>query len=146
MPLIPYEDLEFLIAYENHFQKSSEILENTIDFHKLYHINNEQFQKSVYQNYIKFTKKCNWEDIKKYIKKENGFSEDIVNLIKKYNFSNQFYKSLNFFYTSKKRKRNIETVNTTLETETIVSKGRITTIEKIMENLESMVNMNQIIS
>ena len=130
MPLIPYEDLEFLIAYENHFQKSSEILENTIDFHKLYHINNEQFQKSVYQNYIKFTKKCNWEDIKKYIKKENGFSEDIVNLIKKYNFSNQFYESLNFFYTSKKRKRNIETVNTTLETETIVSKGRITTIDK----------------
>ena len=130
MPLIPYEDLEFLNAYENHFQKSSEILENTIDFHKLYHINNEKFQKSVYPNYIKFTKKCNWEDIKKYIKKENGFSEDIVNLIKKYNFSNQFYKSLNFFYTSKKRKRNIETVNTTLETETIVSKGRITTIDK----------------
>ena len=130
MPLIPYEDLEFLIAYENHFQKSSEILENTIDFHELYHKNNEQFQKSVYPNYIKFTKKCNWEDIKKYIKKENGFSEDIVNLIKKYNFSNQFYKSLNFFYTSKKRKRNIETVNTTLETETIVSKGRITTIDK----------------
>ena len=130
MPLIPYEDLEFLIAYENHFQKSSEILENTIDFHKLYHKNNEQFQKSVYQNYTKPTKKCNWEDIKKYIKKENGFSEDIVNLIKKYNFSNQFYESLNFFYTSKKRKRNIETVNTTLETETIVSKGRITTIDK----------------
>ncbi len=130
MPLIPYGDLEFLIAYENHFQKSSEILENTIDFHKLYHKNNEQFQKSVYQNYTKPTKKCNWEDIKKYIKKENGFSEDIVNLIKKYNFSNQFYKSLNFFYTSKKRKRNIEIVNTTLETETIVSKGRITTIDK----------------
>ena len=130
MPLIPYEDLEFLIAYENHFQKSSEILENTIDFHKLYHKNNEQFQKSVYPNYIKFTKKCNWEDIKKYIKKENGFSEDIVDLIKKYNFSNQFYESLNIFYTNKKRKRNIETVNTTLETETIVSKGRITTIDK----------------
>ena len=130
MPLIPYEDLEFLNAYENHFQKSSEILENTIDFHKLYHKNNEQFQKSVYQNYTKPTKKCNWEDIKKYIKKENGFSEDIVNLIKKYNFSNQFYESLNIFYTNKKRKRNIETVNTTLETETIVSKGRITTIDK----------------
>ena len=130
MPLIPYEDLEFLIAYENHFQKSSEILENTIDFHKLYHKNNEQFQKSVYQNYTKPTKKCNWEDIKKYIKKENGFSEDIVNLIKKYNFSNRFYESLGVFYTSKKRKRNIETVNTTLETETIVSKGRITTIDK----------------
>ena len=130
MPLIPYEDLEFLNAYENHFQKSSEILENTIDFHKLYHKNNEQFQKSVYQNYTKPTKKCNWEDIKKYIKKENGFSEDIVNLIKKYNFSNQFYESLGVFYTSKKRKRNIETVNITLETETIVSKGRITTIDK----------------
>ena len=130
MPLIPYEDLEFLNAYENHFQKSSEILENTIDFHKLYHKNNEQFQKSVYQNYTKPTKKCNWEDIKKYIKKENGFSEDIVDLIKKYNFSNQFYESLGVFYTSKKRKRNIETVNTTLETETIVSKGRITTIDK----------------
>ena len=130
MPLIPYEDLEFLNAYENHFQKSSEILENTIDFHKLYHKNNEQFQKSVYQNYTKPTKKCNWEDIKKYIKKENGFSEDIVNLIKKYNFSNRFYESLGVFYTSKKRKRNIETVNTTLETETIVSKGRITTIDK----------------
>ena len=67
MPLIPYEDLEFLNAYEIHFQKSSEILENTIDFHKLYHINNEQFQKSVHPNHIRPTKKCNWEDIKKYI-------------------------------------------------------------------------------
>ena len=133
MPLIRYGEIEdidsvFSTAYENLFPQSSEILEKTIDFDKLYQKNNEQFQKNVFPNYTKFTKICNWEDIKKYIKIENGFSEDIINLINDYNLPNHYYESLNIFYTNKKRKRNTEIINITLET--IVSKGRITNIDK----------------
>ena len=119
----------FSIAYEYPFPETSGILENTIDFDELYHKNNEQFQKIVLLDSTKFTKICKWEDIQKFINKENGFSEDIINLINECKLPNEYYEHLNIFYINKKRKRNIETINTLLETN--LTKGRITNVDKI---------------
>ena len=130
MSSILNEDIEerTLNAYKNIFPESSEIIENTSDFNLLYHKNNEQFQKSIFPNHSKFTKICNWKDINNYMTIENGFSEDIINLINECNLPNQYYQSLNIFYINKKRQRNIETVNSTLET--TFSKGRISNKDK----------------
>ena len=117
------------MAYEYPFLETSGILKNTIDFNELYHRNNEQFQKIVLLDSTKFTKICKWEDIQKFINKENRFSEDIINLINECKLPNEYYKNFNFFYVNKKRKRNIETISTILET--TLSKGRITNADKI---------------
>ena len=119
----------FSMAYEYPFPETSGILENTIDLNELYHRNNEQFQKIVLLDSTKFTIICKWEDIQKFINKENGFSEDIINLINDCKLPNEYYEHLNIFYINKKRKRNIETINTILEKD--LTKGRITNADKI---------------
>ena len=99
---------------------------------KIYFLNSskkddKKFQKSVIVNCTKFTKICQWQDIKNYINVDNGFYKDIVYTINEYDLPEQCYESLNIFYINKKRKRNIETVNTTLETNSL---GRIKNEDK----------------
>ena len=86
----------------------------------------EKFQKNLITN-TKFTNVCQWEDINKYINIDNGFSEHIVNAINEYDLPEQYYESFNIFYINKKRKGNIETINTTLKTK---FKGRIKNEDK----------------
>ena len=119
----------FSKTYEYPFPETTGILENTIDFNELYHRNYEQFQKIVLLDSTKFTKICKWEDIQKFINKENRFPEDIINLINECKLPNEYYEHLNIFYINKKRKRNIEAINISLETN--LTKGRITNIDKI---------------
>ena len=96
-------------------------------FHNRIEKEKEEFQKGVILNPMKFTKLCQWQDIKNYINIDNGFSEDIVYIINEYALPGQCYESLNIFYINKKRKRNIDTVNTTLESNSV---GRIKNEDK----------------
>ena len=122
---------------QSEFNESSEIPLVALYFHEPFNV--DQKSKSLLTDFPKFTKICRWEDIKNYINIANGFSEDIVNAINEYNLPDQCYECLNFFYINKKRKRNIETINTTIATKTLEElKMKI----KTMENLESIINMS----
>ena len=94
---------------------------------KLFGQNEEKYQKYIINN--KFTKIYKWEDIKNYINKDNGFSENIIHIINESNIPNNYYESLNIFYINKKRKRNIESINTNT-TLTLKRLGRIKNEDK----------------
>lgn len=103
-------------------KENTENLLDDFELNKLFCQNEEKYQKDIIIN--KFTKICKWEDIKNYITIDNGFSEDIIHIINECNISNQYYDSLNIFYINKKRKRNIESINTNT-TLTLKPLGRI---------------------
>ena len=116
---------------------------------KLFGQNEEKYQKYIINN--KFTKIYKWEDIKNYINKDNGFSENIIHIINESNIPNNYYESLNIFYINKKRKRNIESINTNT-TLTLKRLGRIKNaavisdiVPKIMANVENILKMTLII-
>ena len=94
---------------------------------KLFGQNEEKYQKYIINN--KFTKIYKWEDIKNYINKDNGFSENIIHIINESNIPNNYYESLNIFYINKKRKRNIESINTNTSL-TLKPLGRIKNEDK----------------
>ena len=70
-----------------------------------------------------------YQYIKNYINKDNGFSENIIHIINESNIPNNYYESLNIFYINKKRKRNIESINTNT-TLTLKRLGRIKNEDK----------------
>ena len=124
------------INIEPDINKSIEISSDSLYFHQSFKVDKiyklpdkdeQKFQKILINDFIKFTKICRWEDIKNYINITNGFSEDIVNAINEYNLPEQYYESLNIFYINKKRKRNIETLNTAIATKSL---GRIKNEDK----------------
>ena len=110
--------------FEPDFNESSEIPFDVLYFQDTINVNKKY--KSLLTDSPKFTKQCRWEDIKNYINISNGFSENIVNAINEY-IPDQYYESLNFFYINKKRKRNIETINTSIASKTL---GRIKNEDK----------------
>ena len=61
--------------------------------------------------------------------KDNGFSENIIHIINESNIPNNYYESLNIFYINKKRKRNIESINTNTSL-TLKPLGRIKNEDK----------------
>jgi len=108
-------------------KENTENLLSDFDFNKLFGQNEEKYQKYIINN--KFTKIYKWEDIKNYINKDNGFSENIIHIINESNIPNNYYESLNIFYINKKRKRNIESINTNT-TLTLKRLGRIKNEDK----------------
>lgn len=111
------------------FSSSNLLNDSIIDFdiNELFCVNEKKFQKDIIT--YKFTKICKWEDIKNYISKDNGFSEDIINIVNEYDLPSQYYESLGIFYLNKKRERNDETFNIST-TKISKPKGRIKNDDK----------------
>ena len=89
-----YEDNDesaFLFSSSNLFNSSTRDFEVS----ELFCANEKKFQSDIKTN--KFTKICKWEDIKNYIIKDNGFSEDIINIINEYDLPSQYYENLGIF-------------------------------------------------